>query len=94
MNGITKGSVLRFALVAGLSCATMFAQGPLTSTAQGVSAEVTSAIRYIAILIVIGLALWISVSHNHGVLGRVVAGIIGLFVALNPTMVTNWIQGL
>lgn len=91
---IRNGLATRLAISIALSCAPIFAQGPLSNAASGITVEMISAVRYIAILVVIGMALWITVSHNHGVVGRVVATLVGLYVALNPQMVANWIQSL
>lgn len=91
---ITNGLAARLALCVALSCVPMFAQGPLVTLAQGVTTEAVSAVRYGAILAVIAMATWMYQSHNHGIAGRLIMAIIGLFVALNPQPVANWIQSL
>lgn len=85
---------VRMALLGTLSCVAMFAQGPISDVAAGVSQEAVFAMRFIAALVMMGLGISIAISHNHGVMGRVVAALFGLYIAINPTPVLTWIQGL
>lgn len=93
-HGITKGTAARTSLLAALSAAPMFAQGPISSVAAGISSEAISIVHYGAIVAVIGMAVWMFKSHDHGIVGRLVAAIVGLFIALNPQTFLSWIQSL
>lgn len=87
-NVATNGAIVL------LAAAPAFAQGPIVSVAQGATTEAVSAARWLAILAVLGIGVWLYMSHSHGIGARLVLAILGIYVALNPQTVVGWIQSL